>query len=69
MGKDRELLPERAVCEAFVNEHGGVVDSTICAVTTRPDAFASSGLLSRKVCITVELGSEAIGSRHLAVTV
>ncbi|MCP9436819.1 23S rRNA methyltransferase [Cutibacterium acnes] len=45
------------------------MDSTICAVTTRPDALASSGLLSRKVCITVELGSEAIGSRHLAVTV
>jgi len=22
-GKDGELLPERAVCEAFVNEHGG----------------------------------------------
>ena len=21
--KDGELLPERAVCEAFVNEHGG----------------------------------------------
>ena len=23
MGKDGEVLPERAVCEAFVNEHGG----------------------------------------------
>nr|WP_236893712.1 23S rRNA methyltransferase [Cutibacterium acnes] len=46
-----------------------IVDSTICAVTTRPDTFASSGMLSRKVCITVELGSDAIGSGHLAVTV
>ncbi|WP_172623615.1 23S rRNA methyltransferase [Cutibacterium modestum] len=33
------------------------MDSTICVVTTRPDVFASSGLLSRKVCITVKLGS------------
>jgi len=68
-GERRRIAARTRCLRGFRQRAWRIVDSTICAVTTRPDTFASSGMLSRKVCITVELGSDAIGSGHLAVTV